>query len=89
MLGTQITMAPEVLDRKPYGINADIWSLGVVFYQMLTGKYPYSGLTRTDILKKIKDRNDYHFEDQRISKLAKDFIKGCLTVDPAKRITWF
>lgn len=43
MLGTKVTMAPEVIERKGYGFSADIWSLGVVFYQMLYGNYPYIG----------------------------------------------
>lgn len=40
-LGTSMTMAPEVLEEKPYGREADIWSVGVVFYQLLYGKFPY------------------------------------------------
>lgn len=43
VLGTSITMAPEVLSEKPYGMEADIWSLGVVYYQFLYGRYPFHG----------------------------------------------
>jgi serine/threonine protein kinase len=39
--GTSQNMAPEILAEKPYGMEADIWSVGVVYYQMLYGKYPY------------------------------------------------
>lgn len=55
ILGTSLTMAPEVLEEKPYSFQADIWSLGVVFYQLLSGNYPYMGLNDMDILKKIKN----------------------------------
>jgi serine/threonine protein kinase len=78
ILGTYITMAPEVLEKRPYGINADIWSLGVVFYQMLTGKYPYKGMTGSDLLKNIKTKQN-DLSNLRISSLAKNFIQGCLT----------
>ena len=52
-LGTLITMAPEVLGKSPYDSRADIWSIGVVFYSMLTKRIPYKGDKREDILKKI------------------------------------
>jgi len=87
ILGTQMTMAPEVLERRPYGINADIWSLGIVFYYMLTGKYPYNGLNSNEILKNIKSKTHEIF-GFRLSPMACDFIQGCLTYDPNKRITW-
>lgn len=34
-------MAPEVAEEKPYNEKCDIYSLGVIFYQMLFGDYPY------------------------------------------------
>jgi serine/threonine protein kinase len=34
-------MAPEIHEGLPYGIQADIYSLGVIFYRLLTGKAPY------------------------------------------------
>lgn len=40
ILGSPLNMAPEVLDHKPYNSKADIWSIGVGFYEMLFGKYP-------------------------------------------------
>lgn len=39
--GTALTMAPEVHQGNPYDLKVDIWSLGVVFYQMIYGKYPF------------------------------------------------
>ena len=43
-LGTPLTMAPEVHYGRPYGLKADLWSLGVVYYKMIYGKYPYEGV---------------------------------------------
>lgn len=34
-LGSNLTMAPEVMLRKPYSFKADIWSIGIVYYQLL------------------------------------------------------
>jgi serine/threonine protein kinase len=54
---------------------------------MIYGKYPYVGMNDMDILKKIKKgRPDYSaFE---ISRDCRDFLDGCMTADPKKRISW-
>lgn len=39
ILGSPLNMAPEILDHKAYNSKADIWSIGISFYEMLFGKY--------------------------------------------------
>ena len=41
MVGSPIYMAPEILKNESYDTKADVWSLGVTFYEMLFGKCPY------------------------------------------------
>ncbi|XP_062984500.1 serine/threonine-protein kinase N1-like [Elgaria multicarinata webbii] len=41
--GTPETIAPEIVNRKPYTRSVDWWSLGVVIYQLFTGKNPFDG----------------------------------------------
>lgn len=43
--GTYLWMAPEVLEHRAYDERADIFSLGITFWEILTGRLPYEGLT--------------------------------------------
>ncbi|XP_052600828.1 putative sperm motility kinase W [Peromyscus californicus insignis] len=44
--GTLVYLAPEILARKPYdGLAGDMWSLGVLLYVLVTGKFPYEETT--------------------------------------------
>jgi serine/threonine protein kinase len=73
-LGTGVTMAPEVLDGKEYGMYADIWSIGIVYYQMLHGVYPFNGQSDVEIRRKIERRIIPYSKSIKISDNARDFI---------------
>lgn len=41
IIGTPHYMAPEIIEGKGYGFSSDIWSLGIIFYEMVCGSLPY------------------------------------------------
>jgi serine/threonine protein kinase len=41
ILGTPWYMAPEVILEKPYAFEADIWSIGCILYELISGEKPY------------------------------------------------
>lgn len=41
LLGTPETMAPEVINSEPYGVKADVWGLGCIWYEMIAGRKPF------------------------------------------------
>jgi serine/threonine-protein kinase len=49
LAGTPLYLAPEVLDGKPATVQSDIYSLGVLLFHVLTGRYPVEGPTVGDI----------------------------------------
>jgi serine/threonine-protein kinase ULK/ATG1 len=41
--GTPLYMSPQIVDYHRYTYKTDIWSLGVIYYELLTGQYPFNG----------------------------------------------
>jgi serine/threonine protein kinase len=47
-------MSPQLLKNSQYGYKTDVWSLGIIFYELLTGKMPYEAYDPEQLLSKIK-----------------------------------
>ncbi|CAI2363040.1 unnamed protein product [Moneuplotes crassus] len=85
--GTHPYMAPEILKKMKYASKVDIWSIGIIIYELIVGRVPFNGEWDSDVLKQI-EIGDYEIPNDM--QLSKDFIhllQHCLQYDPEERIS--
>lgn len=82
-------MAPEVITGEYYSLKADIFSLGVVFYIILSGKQPFYAESLNDILEKNKRGKAKHSSKvwTTISQGTCGLVKALMNTDPNLRLT--
>ena len=87
-VGTPFYMAPETIDGHSEA-RSDIWSVGVIVYLMLTGKYAFQAEKSENLYEKIKkDEIDMQpLIESNCSEEAKDFICKCLKKNYKERMT--
>ncbi|KAL2649862.1 hypothetical protein R1flu_017990 [Riccia fluitans] len=91
--GSPQYVAPEVLEvgqkRSSYTPAADLWSVGVILYILLSGFSPFDDVSECALFKKIK-KGQYSFKAsvwEGISEEAKDLVRGLLCIIPDRRLT--
>merc|ERR1719158_1382615 len=77
--------APEILNYQPYDAKADLWSVGVILFEMLTGKYPFPATDRRTLVLAISNRRPQPPRHLHLSRECWDLIDGLLQVNPALR----
>ena len=75
-LGTPVYMSPQLLKLEKYSYKCDIWAMGIVTYELIFGKRPWSGGNKYDISRNI-EKNPLVFPkpiDERVKKLLSDML---------------
>ena len=84
--GTPLYMAPELVQEQPYNHTVDLWSLGVILYELFVGQPPfYTNSIYSLIQKIVRDQIRW---PENISPIFKSFLKGLLNKKPSERLTW-
>jgi serine/threonine-protein kinase ULK/ATG1 len=78
MCGTPLYMAPEIIKGQKYNSKVDVWSLGAVFYEMVTGFSPFTGNSKEDLKKNLEKGNYMFPKNIRMSLEGLEFLNCCL-----------
>ena len=86
--GTIVYLAPELASMKVYDSSVDIWALGILLFEFLTGAVPFEGEGDNADRKtrELIQRGEIHWPNY-ISEGARDLISKLLVKDPAARLT--
>mmetsp|Transcript_27215 Transcript_27215/g.55013 ORF Transcript_27215/g.55013 Transcript_27215/m.55013 type:complete len:507 (-) Transcript_27215:151-1671(-) len=84
MVGTPYYLSPEIIEDRPYNFKSDIWSLGVVLYEMTTLKHPFDADSLVILASKIL-KDQYPPPDEMYTKDLVSLVRGMLSKDAGTR----
>lgn len=82
--GTVPYMAPEIIRGEAPTVASDIWALGVLLFEMLSGRRPFAGKTPYELASNILINQRTRMESL-VQGPIRDVIDRCLAIDPAGR----
>jgi len=87
VVGTVAYMSPEQLRAKPVDHRSDIFSVGAILYEMLTGRRAFRGDTEVDTMSAVlrEEPPELSLEQARIPEAVRSGVRHCLEKEPEKR----
>lgn len=85
LCGTLDYLPPEMVENHPHDHSVDIWALGVLCYEFLTGRPPFESNSQKETYRKICSL-EMRFPSY-VSEDARDLIRKLLVKDPKKRLS--
>ncbi|KAH9505617.1 hypothetical protein Btru_056037, partial [Bulinus truncatus] len=82
---TYVTRAPEIWNKEPYGKAADVWSLGVTVYNIISNQWPFVSPYQHVQIEKVNAGNVIY--GAKFCKESTNYISKMLMVDPKARLT--
>ncbi|KAK0057786.1 cAMP-dependent protein kinase type 2 [Biomphalaria pfeifferi] len=80
---TYVTRAPEIWNKEPYGKSADVWSLGVTVYNIISNQWPFVSPYQHIQIEKVNAGNVVY--GSKFCKESSNFIAKMIVVDPKER----
>ncbi|XP_059305522.1 serine/threonine-protein kinase ATG1c-like isoform X2 [Lycium ferocissimum] len=90
LCGSPLYMAPEIMQLQKYDAKADLWSVGAILFQLVTGKTPFTGNNQIQLLQNILKSTELLFPPnaKNLSPDCIDLCKKLLRRYPVERLTF-
>ncbi|VVB05599.1 unnamed protein product [Arabis nemorensis] len=90
LCGSPLYMAPEIMQLQKYDAKADLWSVGAILFQLVTGRTPFTGNSQIQLLQNIIRSTELHFpaDCRDLSIDCKDLCQKLLRRNPVERLTF-
>ncbi|KAE9342766.1 hypothetical protein PF008_g10014 [Phytophthora fragariae] len=99
VVGSPLYMAPELLEYKSYDAKADLWSVGIILYEMIANEHPFLVVDKCHATNHLAlRRNIYRYFERyghvqlpkkvQVSPECEQLVEALLRVDPRKRISF-
>ncbi|XP_068315942.1 serine/threonine-protein kinase ATG1a-like isoform X1 [Pyrus communis] len=91
LCGSPLYMAPEIILNQKYDEKADLWSVGAILFQLVTGKPPFDGNNHFQLFQNILTSTELRFPDGALEELHPDCVDLCrslLRLKPAERLSF-
>lgn len=85
-VGTAQYVSPELLNDKQICVASDLWALGCIIFQMLTGKLPFRAPNEYLTFQQVINCRYSFPEDEEFDPDARDLVENLLKLDPKSRI---
>lgn len=87
--GSPMYMSPEVLNKNNYGSKSDLWSVGIILYEMITGHTPYKAKNVNQLKRMINEPiNLDSINKDVVSSACYDLLVKLLNREKTNRISW-
>ncbi|XP_039008387.1 serine/threonine-protein kinase ATG1a-like isoform X2 [Hibiscus syriacus] len=91
LCGSPLYMAPEIIQNKKYDAKADLWSVGAILFQLVTGKPPFNGNSQLQLFQNILRSTELQFPEGSLQELHPDSVGLCRSLlrhNPVERLTF-
>ena len=86
--GTPLYMAPEIIFKSEYDARADLWSVGVILYEILVGRTPFHSVSVKELVQRLKNERIRIPSNVKISPECHDLLVRLLQRNPNRRMSF-